>query len=129
VDPKEDLHKAAIREVFEETGIKTEFVGILSARQSHVARFGKSDLYVTCLLKPLTNQITIQEEEIEAAKWMPLDALFELEYYKGTHLYQKILEIGRDAHDGKVPIWEGTELPLRFAKGSNILYHGSKAKL
>jgi NADH pyrophosphatase NudC (nudix superfamily) len=94
VDPKEDLHKAAIREVFEETGmmfvkdgrfdfvnwigIKTEFVGFISLRQSHYARFGKSDIYITCLLKPLTNQITIQEEEIEAAKWMPLDEIFRM---------------------------------------------------
>jgi hypothetical protein len=50
----------------------------------------------------------------------------ELDYYKGTHLYQQILEIGKDVIDNKVPYWKGHELPLRFVKGTNVLYHGSK---
>lgn len=92
-------------------------------RQSHEARFSKTDFYFTCLLKPLTNQITLQEEEIEAAKWMPLEELFSLEYYKGSHVYQSILDLGKEAFDGKVPLWGPHELPLRFMKGSNYLYH------
>lgn len=32
MDPGEYLHEAAIREVFEETGVKTEFISILSMR-------------------------------------------------------------------------------------------------
>jgi len=70
MDPGEYVHEAAIREVFEETGIKCEFVSMLSARHMPEARMGNGDIYFTCLLKPLTTEIKIQEEEIAAAKWM-----------------------------------------------------------
>jgi hypothetical protein len=31
---------------------------------------GNGDIYVTCLLKALSTEIKIQEDEIAAAKWM-----------------------------------------------------------
>lgn len=37
----EDIHQAVVREVFEETGIKCDFVSILGFRQHHNAAFGK----------------------------------------------------------------------------------------
>jgi len=95
VDPGEDLHQAAIRETFEETGIKTEFISLLGARLRHGTRFGMTDIYFTCFLKPLTSEIVVQESEIAAAKWMPLEEFMKLPYY--PPLYKKLMELGNQA--------------------------------
>ncbi|XP_042497182.1 nudix hydrolase 2-like [Macadamia integrifolia] len=73
VDEGEDICRAAIREVKEETGIDTEFVEVLAFRQSHQAFFGKSDFFFVCMLRPLSFEIQKQEVEIEAAQWMPIE--------------------------------------------------------
>lgn len=73
VEVGEDISAGVIREVKEETGIDTEFVEVLAFRQSHKVFFGKSDLFFVCMMRPLSFDIQIQELEIEAAQWMPLE--------------------------------------------------------
>ncbi|XVF70892.1 hypothetical protein PTKIN_Ptkin11bG0198700 [Pterospermum kingtungense] len=73
VDEGEDIFKAAIREVKEETGIDAEFVEVLGFRQSLKSFFEKSDLFFICMLRPLSFAIQKQELEIEAAQWMPFE--------------------------------------------------------
>ncbi len=68
----EHLQEGVVREVLEETGIRTKFVSLASLRNQHGYRHGKSDIYFVCLLKPLSREITRQEEEIEECVWMPL---------------------------------------------------------
>ncbi|RVW95105.1 Nudix hydrolase 2 [Vitis vinifera] len=63
VNEGEDICTAAIREVEEETGIKTEFVEVLSFMQSHKAFFTKSDLFFVCMLQPLSSEIQKQDEK------------------------------------------------------------------
>ena len=48
----EELSDAAIREVYEETGIRCTFQSILGFRHSHQRQYGKSDLYFVCRLIP-----------------------------------------------------------------------------
>lgn len=89
VKPGEEISTAAVREVLEETNIKTEFVSVVCFRQMFPGIFGRygvklkisyrmsdfqdrSDLYFIVLLKPLSHEIKIEEAEIAAAKWMPL---------------------------------------------------------
>ena len=51
VDMGETLDQAVIREVMEETGIDTEFVGMLGLREiPDNFRHGQGDLYFPCLL-------------------------------------------------------------------------------
>lgn len=69
-DPGEDIGETACREVLEETGIPCDFECLLSFREHHSAKFGKSDLYFVCFLKPKHTDIKIQESEIADAKWM-----------------------------------------------------------
>jgi ADP-ribose pyrophosphatase YjhB (NUDIX family) len=76
VDSGEYIHEAAVREVFEETGVKTTFVSLVAMRQMTQARHGRTDLYFVCLLKPLSNDIKIQEDEIAAAKWIDVHPHF-----------------------------------------------------
>ena len=66
----EKISEAIVREVFEETGIQSEFVGIQGFASKKVFRFGKSNLYFLCRLNALTQEINIQDtDEIAEAKW------------------------------------------------------------
>ena len=69
----EHIVKGAIREVFEETGIRTRFESLVCFRHWHEYRFGKSDIYFVCRLSPLNLDISMQVEEIEECRWMPVD--------------------------------------------------------
>lgn len=73
LEPGEHIAAGAVREVFEETGVETEFEGLVSFRHHHSGQFGTSNIYAVCKLRPLTRQITIDEEEIGLAQWMPLE--------------------------------------------------------
>lgn len=67
----------AVREVFEETGIKSEFRSLLSIRQQHSlpAAFGKSDLYVVCRLQPRSFSIDCCPQECLRCEWVDLGDL------------------------------------------------------
>ncbi|XP_070206088.1 uncharacterized protein [Littorina saxatilis] len=69
----EDLADTARREVREETGIDSEFVSLLAFRHLHKYRFGCSDMYFICVMKPLTTQIKPCPVEIADCRWMDLD--------------------------------------------------------
>ncbi|KAI4329841.1 hypothetical protein MLD38_028182 [Melastoma candidum] len=73
VNEGEDIWKAAAREVKEETGIETEFIEVLTFRQSHRSFHTKSDLMFVCLLRPSSTNIDKDDGEIAAAKWMSVE--------------------------------------------------------
>ncbi|KAK1581953.1 hypothetical protein Q3G72_010524 [Acer saccharum] len=93
VDEGEDISKAAMREVKEETGIDTEFLEILAFRQSHKSFFGKSSLFFICMLRPLSFDIQKQEQEIEAAQWMPLEEYAAQPFVQKTQLLKYTTEL------------------------------------
>lgn len=71
VELGEKVEDAVIREVQEETGIMTQFNGILGMASTHPYRFGKSNIYIICKLTALSEDINILDpDEIEDAKWM-----------------------------------------------------------
>ncbi|XP_035148888.3 nucleoside diphosphate-linked moiety X motif 6 isoform X3 [Callithrix jacchus] len=71
----------AVREVFEETGIKSEFRSLLSIRQQHAnpGAFGKSDMYIICRLKPYSFTINFCQHECLRCEWMDLNDLAKTE--------------------------------------------------
>ena len=73
----EHISDAVCREVYEETGIRTEFKYLSAFRHWHGYRFDKSDIYFVCRLKPLNLNIVIDENEIIEAKWMPVKEFIE----------------------------------------------------
>ena len=75
----EHLAEAVVREVLEETGVHTQFDALVCFRHWHGYRYGKSDIYFVCRLRPLSDQITMQEEEIEDCLWMPVDDFLDSE--------------------------------------------------
>lgn len=76
-EPGEDIGDTAVREVFEETGIRSEFRSLLSIRQqhSHPGAFGKSDMYIICRLEPRSFAITPCPHECLRCEWMDLAEL------------------------------------------------------
>ena len=69
----EHLVDGVIREVQEETGVRTRFDALVCLRNLHGYRYGKSDIYFVCRLTPLSHEISVQAEEIEECFWMPVD--------------------------------------------------------
>ena len=63
--PGEHLEHAVIREVLEETGVQTRFEALVCFRHWHGYRYGKSDIYFVCRLRPLSTEIQMQADEIE----------------------------------------------------------------
>ncbi|CAH1154666.1 unnamed protein product [Phaedon cochleariae] len=82
VEPGENLVDAAIREVYEETKISTEFQSILTLRHIHNGMFGCSDIYTVVSLKPLTQEIEKCDREIENCIWMDVQ-----EYLNHPHVH------------------------------------------
>ncbi|XP_004854997.1 nucleoside diphosphate-linked moiety X motif 6 isoform X1 [Heterocephalus glaber] len=80
-EPGEDIGDTAVREVFEETGIKSEFRSLLSIRQQHTnpGAFGKSDMYIICRLKPCSFTINFCQHECLRCEWMDLNDLVKTE--------------------------------------------------
>jgi 8-oxo-dGTP pyrophosphatase MutT (NUDIX family) len=75
----EHLAEAVVREVLEETGVRAEFEALVCFRHWHGYRYGKSDIYFVCRLRPLSKAITIQEEEIAECRWMPVEEYLNTE--------------------------------------------------
>jgi len=69
----EHLADGAIREVFEEAGIRAEFRGLVGMRHHHRGQFGASNIYAVCRLTPLNFDIRLDGDELEKALWMPVD--------------------------------------------------------
>jgi len=66
----EHIAETAQREVFEETGIKSKFLGILAFRHMHGFRYGCSDFYFSCLMKAESNVIKKCDQEISKCAWI-----------------------------------------------------------
>lgn len=68
------LSDVAIRELFEETGIKAEFEYVAAQRLTLQARmFKATDVYSICRLKALTTEIHFDPIEIAECKWIEID--------------------------------------------------------
>ena len=73
----ESIEDGVEREVFEETGIRAHFRGILAFTYKPDFRFGHGDVYFGCLMSlnedEENQQIAFDPLEIAACKWMSLD--------------------------------------------------------
>ncbi|XP_017312189.1 nucleoside diphosphate-linked moiety X motif 6 isoform X1 [Ictalurus punctatus] len=79
-NPSENVGDTAVREVFEETGIRSEFRSLVSIRQQHhhPGAFGNSDMYLICRLAPVTYEINFCKHECLRCEWMDLAELAKI---------------------------------------------------
>ncbi|XP_021920633.1 nudix hydrolase 8 isoform X4 [Zootermopsis nevadensis] len=73
VEPGEDIGDAAVREVLEETNVKSEFEFLISLRHTHSGMFRCSDIYFVVGLKPVSEEINKCNREIAACEWMKVE--------------------------------------------------------
>lgn len=103
----EDITDAAAREVLEETGIHAAPHRVLAMRQAHGFTFSKSDLFFVVALRPEPGQgnPVPQEDEIEEAKWMPLEEYANLDFLRSRTLLRKMTECCVAYADGDYTGW------------------------
>ncbi|KAG6413894.1 hypothetical protein SASPL_126609 [Salvia splendens] len=123
IDKSEELFSGAVREVKEETGIDTEFMELVAFRHVHRVAFEKSDLLFVCMLKPLSLEIQIDENEIEDAKWISVDELLSQQFYKEDEMLKRVMEICMAANDKKYSGFEAHRVVSKFDGKMSYLYY------
>ncbi|MDA0746498.1 MAG: NUDIX domain-containing protein [bacterium] len=109
--PGEHLAECVVREIQEETGVQTQFEGLVCFRHWHGYRYGKSDIYFVCRLHPITHEVTIQESEIEQCLWMPVNEYLQSEF---VHTFNRTIVQAALKTPGVVPtVVEGYSDPSR----------------
>lgn len=115
----------AVREVFEETGVRSEFRSLLSIRQQHdhPGAFGRSDMYLICRLSPLTYDIDFCTQECLRCEWLDLSELVKTKdttpvTSRVARLLQHGLEKGFDHIDLKME-----EVPAVYTGLVYQIYH------
>ncbi|KAI5071367.1 hypothetical protein GOP47_0013618 [Adiantum capillus-veneris] len=124
INQGEDLCCGAVREVKEETGVETEFLQVVSFRHGHHVSFSKSDLYFTCVLRPLSCNIILQDNEIEAAKWIPLQEFQSQSFFRESNARQKMLELCVACFDGEYTGFKARKLhSSSLAQPTQYFFH------
>lgn len=130
-DPGEDIHLAAERELQEETGLKADFVGVLTFRQAHSTRGqvsrANSDLFFVCSMQLQDGQdlvnFTACPDEIAAIQWMSVTEYCAQERWHGSPVYMEMNDAILNA--SKQHLFRSHTLPLGFGRGTNTLYKSS----
>lgn len=129
VNQAEDIIDAVEREVKEETGVDAEFSEVLGFRQSHDALFGKSDIFVLCMLQPKSLQIVPQESEIESAKWMPLEEFRHQSINTTSTMLSKMVEVATASIEEQYKGFSPEKLSFGIrGKGSYFFYNKEDIK-
>lgn len=112
LQPGEHLVDAVLREVLEETGVQAKFESLVCFRHWHGYRYGKSDIYFVCRLSPLSQDLTMQAEEIEECFWMPVDEYFASDLVSAFN--KRIVHAALNS-PGVAPEWiDGYADPTRY---------------
>jgi 8-oxo-dGTP diphosphatase len=112
LQPGEHLVDAVLREVLEETGVQAKFESLVCFRHWHGYRYGKSDIYFVARLSPLSQDVTMQAEEIEECFWMPVDDYFASDL---VSVFNKRIVRAALAGPGVQPEWiDGYGDPARY---------------
>jgi len=100
VEDGETLAQACIREVEEETGVKTQFSGVLGFREVlKQGKFERPDLYFVCHLEAIDEKIDIQmPDEIAAAEWKDLADLKHLSF---TRMAKSVCDVLLKVKEGQ----------------------------
>ncbi|KAG6411274.1 hypothetical protein SASPL_129352 [Salvia splendens] len=110
IDKSEELFSGAVREVKEETG----------ARMYTELRLRNQ---TCCMLKPLSLEIQIDENEIEDAKWISVDELLSQQFYKEDEMLKRVMEICMATNDKNYSGFEAHRAVSKFDGKMSYLYY------
>ncbi|KAF5748521.1 nudix hydrolase 8-like [Tripterygium wilfordii] len=125
INKSEDIFSGVVREVKEETGVDTIFLEMVAFRHVHQVALDKSDLLFVCMLKPLSFEITIDEEEIQAAKWMPLDEFIGQKFYEDDPMSERVIDVCIAAYQEHYNGFTAHQLVSKFDGKMCYLYYDS----
>nr|CAB3450558.1 unnamed protein product [Digitaria exilis] len=125
IHASEEIFTGVVREIKEETGIDTEFMELIAFRHAHNVAFQKSDLFFICVLRPLSNDIRIDEAEIQAAKWMPLPEFIEQPFIQEDHMFRKIADICVQRLRKRYCGLTAHHVASKFDGGTSTLYYNA----
>lgn len=106
--------------------IDTKFLEVLAFRQSHRTFFEKSDLFFVCLLQPISFDISIQETEIEAAQWMPIDDYMAQPMMAKNGLMKRISDVGLAKYENGYAGFTAVGVHSAFSDYKSHLYLNSR---
>lgn len=125
-DRGEAIEDAAVREVLEETGIRTEFKGVLGFTFKEQFRFGHSDVYFICLLSlprsaegedEQATRITIDPGEIAKCEWKGVADWAACT--GGLPIIGEIVKLAQGVVAGTQPMFSMKQLMLEVSPGKN----------
>jgi ADP-ribose pyrophosphatase YjhB (NUDIX family) len=119
VDLGEDISDACMREVREETGVRSAFKGVLMIRNNHKSLYGISNFYFICLLNALSTNIYV-DGEIQDAKWMDIDEFAETNANPMTAKTIKIIK-----NIDKCPLLMETHMSYSPPNNPSLVYHNT----
>ena len=113
----ESIEDGAAREVFEETGIRAHFLGILNFTYKSQFRFGHGDVYFGCLMAldetDEEQQINFDPLEIAACKWMPLDEWVNTSEMHPIPITRHIGRTAIDVLEGREQLLEPDQIEVK----------------
>ena len=70
LDSNEYVGECVVREVKEETGVDSKYIGLMGMREMKNYRFGASDIYFICLLEAdSTKPLSVDRSEVDDVRW------------------------------------------------------------
>ncbi|XP_055356200.1 nucleoside diphosphate-linked moiety X motif 6-like isoform X2 [Paramacrobiotus metropolitanus] len=133
-EPSEDISLTAQREVFEETGIHSEFQSVIAFRQHHEvpSSFNASDIYVVCRmrLKGTDNQTVLPTpvpcaQEVLECRWRHVEEVLAQSGPAITPMMRRLLQLLRTGmREGFHSVdMEGHVLPSIFPGRTYTMFH------
>ncbi|RVW96239.1 Nudix hydrolase 8 [Vitis vinifera] len=102
INKSEEIFSGAVREVKEETGIDTiSWKWLLS----------------------------VDEKEIQAAKWMPLDEFVSQPFYKEDHMSRKVIDICISKYDNRYNGFIAHQMTSKLDRKLSYLYYNEPEKI